>query len=82
MKMTINEMFQYLNKNIHSHVVEIDGNKIIGERLIKSRSFSNFKITFLKSGEVSITTFHGRTLKYNNEQDLFNMMGAFTQLGI
>lgn len=80
MKMTQEEMVEYLIKNINSHRLEVDGNKILGKRLYKSRSFSNFKITFLKSGEVSITAYKGVTLRYDNERDLFNMMGAFTQL--
>ncbi len=75
------EMFNYLKKNLTSHTVEMEGNKILGKRLIKSRSFSNFKITFLKNkNEVSITTYHGRTLRYNNHDDLFCLMGAFSYI--
>jgi len=77
------EMYRYLKENVPSHKIKMEGNKILGKRLIKSRSFSSFKITFLKNeDEVSITTYHGRTLRYKDEQDLFCLMGSFTQIGM
>lgn len=81
MNMTQAEMVNYLHNNISSHKIEVEENKILGERIIKSSSFSNFKITFLKNkDEVSITTYKGRTLRFGNKEDLFCLMGAFSHI--
>lgn len=64
-------MYAYLTGNVTSHDVTIEGNKIIGKRLIKTSSFRSFTITFLKCGkEVSIVTSRGRTIRFDDEQDL------------
>lgn len=73
------ELFQYLKDNINSHTLEIKGNMITGKRLYKTRSFSNFKITFLKnSNEVSIknTSHKSYTMRFTDEGYLLCHMGC------
>jgi hypothetical protein len=78
MKLSQLEMFIFLKENLPSHNVEIEGNKIVGKRLINSRSFASFKITFLKNGMYSVKATRGRTIRYDNVLDLFNLMGHFS----
>lgn len=78
--LTQNEMFGFLKENLSSHSVEIQENKIIAKRLINSRSFASFKLTFKKNGTVSLLTTGGRTLNYSDVNDLFCVMGSFSSL--
>ena len=76
------EMYDYLKENVSSHNLKITDNVIVGKKRIKSRSFSSFKITYLKNGEVSIksTSYPSRTIRYSNEKDLFCHMGSFSNI--
>lgn len=79
--MNQNEMFEYLQGRCVYHHITMEGNKIKGKRLIVSRSFNSFTITFLNnSDEISIKAGRGRTLKFSNQDDLFCFMGSFSYI--
>ena len=72
------ELLELLNSTIKSHEIRSEGNKIIAKRLIQSRNFANFTITYLKNshGVISLAIPGGRTLRYNNTQDLLIALGS------
>lgn len=78
------EMYRFLIDNVKSHIFDIEGNSIIAKRRIKSRSFSSFKITYLKNGEISYksTSYGSFTLRFSDEQDLFCQLGAVSDLSL
>jgi hypothetical protein len=78
------EMYRVLIDNVKSHTFDIEGNSIIAKRKIKSRSFSSFKITYLKNGEISYksTSYDSFTLRFSNDQDMFCLSGSVSDLSI
>jgi len=73
------QMLSFLDENLLYHEVKTKGNKIICRRTVNSRSFSSFKLTFLKTGEVSLNV-RSYTERFTSESDMFNFMGAFAFL--
>jgi hypothetical protein len=81
----LTEMYEILKDNINSHTITLEGNTIIAKRKIKIRSFSNFKITYLKNGnEISYknTSYDSYTLRFTNDQDLFCQLGSVSDMSI
>lgn len=63
----------YLNQILTSHTIVINGNKIYGKKAINHRSFSNFVITYLKNGMVSLKIGNWSE-RYDNESELMNTL--------
>ena len=77
------EMYHYLKKHLSSHTVEISDNTIIAKRLIKTRSFASFKLTYLKNiNEISYRgmTNNSCTLRFKNDEDLICQLGSVARL--
>ncbi|ASA22725.1 hypothetical protein [Paenibacillus donghaensis] len=72
------EMYRHFLDSLNSHTVDIVSNKIKGKKKYTTGRFSSFVITFLKNGKVSINA-GGCTLRYDNHDDLFSLMGAFAR---
>ncbi|MGN7300422.1 hypothetical protein [Ferdinandcohnia sp. SAFN-114] len=74
---TQQQMFSFLQRTLLSHDVELVGNKIKAKKLLKSRSFSSFKLTYLKNGqEVSLNA--GKyTKRYTSDDELLNLIHSF-----
>lgn len=70
------QMIHFLTENIATHEFQSKGNKTYGRKLIGSRSFKNFTLTFFKSGEVSLSGSGFNTLRYNNENKLIAGLGS------
>ncbi len=77
---TQKEMFDYLKVNLPFHTVNMKNNTIIAKRNFRiSDSFSSFIIRYLKKGnQVSIKniSYPSYTKRYDNDEDLFCLMGA------
>lgn len=76
---SIQEMFQWLKDNVTSHDFEMTNKSIIGKRKYKTRSFSNFRLTYLtKSNEVSCKalSYASNTIRFSNDDDLICHLGC------
>lgn len=71
------QMLGFLNENISSHEFKSGNNKIYGKKLIGSRSFCNFTITFLKNVKDQISlSMQGVTKRYKDENELIRVLGS------
>lgn len=75
---TQNEMFNFLNEKMGGYTIETNKNKIFCKKL-QPRNYSNFILTYLKNGQVSL---HIGSLaqRFSNEEDMFEFMGVFSLL--
>lgn len=75
--MTQYQMFKHLQKTLTSHAVSMEKNKIIAKRLFRMKCYSNFKLTFVADGEISIKV-DSYTKSFFDTDDLFNLLRAFS----